>query len=48
MMRKYGVGDGHVTGVEQDPQDDDLRREAVARRPWDDQDEKDLQEETQD
>jgi hypothetical protein len=44
-MRKYGVGDGHVTEVEPDPQAS-LSREAAVSQPWDEQDERDLQEET--
>jgi hypothetical protein len=44
-MRKYGVGDGHVTEVEPDPQAS-LSREASAAQPWAEDDEKDLQEET--
>lgn len=45
-MRKYGVGDGKVTEVEPD-KETPLAREAAKVTPWDERDEKGLQEETQ-
>jgi len=45
-MRKYGVGDGRVTEVEPD-KEAPLVREAAVSTPWDDEDEKGLQEEAQ-